>query len=236
MTKFRLYFDKDKETVWLNELAAKGYALISFFAGFYTFEKTEPGEYIYQIDLGEKLFAVTDDYRSFMEETGVEIIDNWGYWVFLRKKAAEGEFELYTDVDSQIEHYTKIRNMFKVVSIIELICFIVEIICFHQSNEPALIFCVILIGVLAFVCIKATFKTNRTIAELKERKGETVSLSKGNGPAPLLTCGLLLNTCALLMDNPALDPYKMIIHIVAIVFMIVGAVQTNNQQKIIDEM
>ena len=51
MTKFRLYFDKDKETVWLNELAAKGYALISFFAGFYTFEKTEPGEYIYQIDL-----------------------------------------------------------------------------------------------------------------------------------------------------------------------------------------
>ena len=132
MTKFRLYFDKDKETVWLNELAAKGYALISFFAGFYTFEKTEPGEYIYQIDLGEKLFAVTDDYRSFMEETGVEIIDNWGYWVFLRKKAAEGEFELYTDVDSQIEHYTKIRNMFKVVSIIELICFIVEIICFHQ--------------------------------------------------------------------------------------------------------
>ena len=104
-----------------------------------------------------------------MEETGVEIIDNWGYWVFLRKKAAEGEFELYTDVDSQIEHYTKIRNMFKVVSIIELICFIVEIICFHQSNEPVLIFCVILIGVLVFVCIKATFKTNRTIAELKER-------------------------------------------------------------------
>lgn len=236
MTKFRLYFDKDKETVWLNELAAKGYALTSFFAGFYTFEKTEPGEYIYQIDLGEKLFAVTDDYRSFMEETGVEIVDNWGYWVFLRKKAAEGEFELYTDVDSQIEHYTKIRNMFKVVSIIELICFIVEIICCIQSNEPALIFCVILIGVLAFVCIKATFRTNRTIAQLKERKGETVNLPGESSPSPLLTSGLLLNSCALIISNPALDPYKIIIHIVAIVLMIIGIVQTSNRLKIEKEM
>ena len=231
MTKFRLYFDKDKETVWLNEMAAKGYALFGFFAGFYTFEKTEPGEYIYQIDLGEKLFAVTDDYRGFMEETGVEIVDTWGYWIFLRKKAADGEFELYTDVDSQIEHYTKIRNMFKVVSIIELICFIVEVICFDQSNEPALIFCVILIGILAFVCIKATFKTNRTIAELKERKGETVNLSKRNGPSPILTSGLFLSSCALLMDNPALETYKTIIQIVAIALMLIGLAHTGNQWK-----
>lgn len=25
MIKFRLYFDKDAETIWLNELAAKGW-------------------------------------------------------------------------------------------------------------------------------------------------------------------------------------------------------------------
>ena len=36
MTKFRLYLDKDKETTWINEMAAKGYALKKFFAGFYT--------------------------------------------------------------------------------------------------------------------------------------------------------------------------------------------------------
>lgn len=28
MIKFRLYFDKDAETIWLNELAAKGWAMI----------------------------------------------------------------------------------------------------------------------------------------------------------------------------------------------------------------
>ena len=38
MTKFRLYLDKDKETAWLNEMAAQGYALTGFYAGFYKFE------------------------------------------------------------------------------------------------------------------------------------------------------------------------------------------------------
>lgn len=231
MTKFRIYFDKDKETVWLNDLAKKGYALTGFFAGFYQFEKTEPGKYIYQIDLGDKFFDVSEGYREFMEETDVEIVQTWGYWIFLRKKAADGAFELYTDVDSQIEHYTKIRNMFKIISIIELICFVIEVICYNQTDHPLLLFFVLLIGVLAFVLIKATFHTNRIIAELKERKGENVNLPNSNGPSPLLTSCLLLNAGSLIMDNPSLELYKIMVQIVAIILMIVGLVQTGIQWK-----
>ena len=68
MIKFKLYFDKDAETAWLNEMCAQGWAMQSFFAGFYTFEKCEPGEYIYQIDFGSKMFAIDPNYREFMEE------------------------------------------------------------------------------------------------------------------------------------------------------------------------
>lgn len=114
MIKFRLYFDKDKETDWINKMSEEGYAMTGFFAGFYWFEKCEPGKYVYQIDFGEKLFAVSNNYREFMQETGIEIVQTWGYWIILRKLASEGEFQLYTDVDSSIEHYTKIRTMFKV--------------------------------------------------------------------------------------------------------------------------
>ena len=49
MIRFRLYYDKDKETEWLNEMAADGWALKSFFAGFYKFEPCEKGEYIRSI-------------------------------------------------------------------------------------------------------------------------------------------------------------------------------------------
>ena len=34
MIKFKLYFDKDKETQWLNEMSQKGWAMTGFFAGF----------------------------------------------------------------------------------------------------------------------------------------------------------------------------------------------------------
>ena len=51
----------------------------------------------------------------------MEIVVLWGFWIILRKRAEDGPFELYTDVDSKIEHYRKIRRMFKVVTVIELL-------------------------------------------------------------------------------------------------------------------
>ncbi|MFQ8631802.1 MAG: DUF2812 domain-containing protein, partial [Intestinibacter bartlettii] len=50
MIKYRYYIDNQKEQDWLNNLTKKGWALKSFFLGFYKFEKCEPGEYEYQID------------------------------------------------------------------------------------------------------------------------------------------------------------------------------------------
>ena len=53
MKRFRMYYDKDAEEVWLNEMCQKGWAMTSFFAGLYTFAPCQPGEYIYQIDMPE---------------------------------------------------------------------------------------------------------------------------------------------------------------------------------------
>ena len=50
MKKFKLYFDKEKEETWLNEMCGKGLAMTKFFLGVYTFAPCEPGAYIYQID------------------------------------------------------------------------------------------------------------------------------------------------------------------------------------------
>ena len=165
MTKFRLYFDKDKETIWLNEMAAKGYALKNFFAGFYQFEDCEPGEYTYQIDIDSKFASVTDDYREFMEENKIEIVCLWGYWNILRKKSADGEFILYTDVDSTIEHYTKILTLFKVVTIIEMLCFLLEAFAAFRGQAVG-IFGMFLAGLFTFVMMHATFSTKRTILNL----------------------------------------------------------------------
>lgn len=54
-----------------------------------------------------------------MSDADIEIVQTWGFWIFLRKLTSKGEFELYSDVDSQIEHYQKIKKMFKIVTIEE---------------------------------------------------------------------------------------------------------------------
>ena len=62
-----------------------------------------------------------------MEDTGVEVIAQWWRWVYLQKKASDGPFEMYTDAESKITQYNKIKNFFKVALVIEIICFFIEL-------------------------------------------------------------------------------------------------------------
>lgn len=232
MIKFRLYFDKDAEAEWLNKMAAEGYAMTGFFAGFYHFEECQPGKYEYQIDFGDKFFSVSEDYREFMRDTGVEIIQNWGYWVILRRLASEGKFELYTDVDSQIEHYSKIRKLFKVVTIVELICFFVELFVGIAENNVAYAWpFLLIIGAFILVMVNVVFKTNKIIAELQERKGEQPSGNIGRNMSALIPVGLLLNSCALLLQESVSHSIKIVIQILAIAFMLIGIYRTARIRK-----
>lgn len=125
MIKFKFTFDKDQEQGWINDLCQQGWAFVSFFAGVCTFVPCEPGEYIYQIDLlpGTGLKASDPEgYREFMEETGVEVVQRWARWVYLRRRAAEGPFEVYTDTQSMIDLYRRIRRMFVWFLGLELCC------------------------------------------------------------------------------------------------------------------
>ncbi len=224
MIKFSLRLDKDKETQWLNEMSKKGYSLTGFFAGFYKFEKCNPGEYVYQVDMTEGFFSVTDDYRAFMQEAGIEIVCCWGFWVILRKKASEGEFALYTDVESTLEHYKKIRKLFKVVTIIELLCFYVEVFAAIQGTLAGYAgMCII--GLLLFGLVNILIKTNKKIGELQERLGQENNFRRR--PANIvLASGLLLNGCIQLTKEYLPEPAFIGMSIVAIILMLAGIYQT----------
>lgn len=227
MKKFRLYFDKDKETAWLNEMAAQGYALTSFFAGIYAFDTCAPNKYTYQVDFCDKFGNVSEDYREFMKDNDIEIVQIWGFWIFLRKRNADGPFELYTDIDSSIEHYTKIRNMLKGASILMIFCFLLE--CYAVSQAPSLFPLLLIVGAMTYSIMHTAFKTNRIIADLKEQKGESINPS--NGPAPILIIGLLLNSVALISESlPDIIEYPL--RIIAIALIVYGIVKTFSQGNI----
>ena len=232
MIRFRLYFDKDKETAWLNDMSGRGWAMNGFFAGFYRFEKCDPGEYIYQIDFGDEMYHVSDEYRGLMEDIGAEIVTLWGYWIILRKRAADGPFELYTDPESMIEHYTKIRRMFKAVTILELVGLFIEVGCGMAGNMFGWAFAV-LIAALVLVCINAVVRTNEVIAELEEQKSGIVAEKKGGNTLALIiiAIGLLANSFMLLLEGFVSPFISYPVHIFAVVIMAAGIVLAVKEGK-----
>ena len=230
MIRFKLYFDKDKETRWLNDMADQGWAMNGFFAGFYRFEPCEKGKYTYQIDFGNEFFSVSDDYREFMSDSDIEIIQSWGFWVFLRKLSSEGEFQLYTDVDSQIEHYKKIRNMFKAVTVIELICLFIELFSASMTNSPLLWSFVFLILAIIIAFFNITNRTNDIIHELTERK-TGIEEPRSKSISIFLITGLLLNSCVLMIKDSIPSYIVCPIQILVIALMLIGVYQTARKRR-----
>ncbi len=95
-TVFKLFFvwDFEKEERWLNEMAQEGWVLDNTGFSFYTFVRCEPGEYIIRLEMNP-----SSDYRAFVKELGAEYIGGCVNWVYFRRKAELGSFELLSDID-----------------------------------------------------------------------------------------------------------------------------------------
>ncbi|MDE5414339.1 DUF2812 domain-containing protein [Alkalihalobacterium chitinilyticum] len=121
--KKKIFIDYEKEEKWLNEMAAKGLHLVNYSFPTYFFEKGEPGEYCYRIQLLDNLpnHDESKEYIEFMEENEVEYIASSMRWVYFRKKATDGPFEIFSDYKSKIKHYSNIVAFMSIFIFINLI-------------------------------------------------------------------------------------------------------------------
>ena len=103
-------WDFDREEQWLNDMAAQGLALVDVGFCRYEFEECLPGEYQIRLELLENQMKHDESrqYIRFLEETGVEQVGNYFRWAYFRKKAADGPFDLYSDLASRIKHLKRI--------------------------------------------------------------------------------------------------------------------------------
>jgi len=111
-TVHRIFFawDFEKEEKWLNDMSAKGWQLCGVGLCTYVFEKSEAGAYIHSLGLLDKRPTHTDskDYIRFLEDTGAEYVGSMSNWVYFRKKAGNGDFELLSDMHSRIRHVNRV--------------------------------------------------------------------------------------------------------------------------------
>jgi hypothetical protein len=104
-----IFADIEREEAWLNEMAQKGFNFQDVFLARYTFTECKPQEYNYRIELLEHSpsHPLSRQYLRFLEETGVECVTTSGRWAYFRKKATDGPFDLYSDLEAKIRHYKR---------------------------------------------------------------------------------------------------------------------------------
>ena len=115
--KWFFVWDFDKEEQWINEMALAGWVLDSVGWCRYTFRACEPGEYTVRLEM----HGYDAQYVEFMEQTGAEYVGRVLQWLFFRKKADEGPFDIFSDIDSRVSHLNKVSMLLIALSMMNLI-------------------------------------------------------------------------------------------------------------------
>lgn len=117
MHKWFWVWEFDKEEAWLNEMANTGWVLDRVGFCKYTFVKSEPEEYTVRLEMHDH----DQGYIDFVEETGAEYVGRMARWIYFRKRTENGRFEIFSDIDSRIQHLDRIGKMLTIVGIANLL-------------------------------------------------------------------------------------------------------------------
>lgn len=110
-------WDFDKEERWLNTMAQQGWVLDRVGYCRYEFVRCEPGEYIVRLEMR----AHDEGYLSFMADTGAEYVGRMAKWIYFRRKAEYGPFDIFSDLDSRLAHLKKISRMLRLLGFANLL-------------------------------------------------------------------------------------------------------------------
>jgi hypothetical protein len=130
ITRTKLWGTDESFAAWLNEYSAKGWQLS--WAGFvrYRFTKGAPGEYVYRYHCVAGPYGSPEraDYLRLLAGMGAEVVRVFedparrqGYAI-LRRPAALGDFELESDVTSQMSYTRRLGRHYIVALAVCAVC------------------------------------------------------------------------------------------------------------------
>ena len=162
----------EKEEKWLDEMSQQGWALDKVGWCRYEFVQCEPGEYITRLEMLDEHTdtAKSKEYIDFVESTGAEYIGHVVKWVYFRKRAAEGSFDLYSDIDSRIKHVQRIVRFLAVFLCINgLNTF--NMVNLSQQTPPTLkAFCITLVITADALLIHGLYKLSNMKKRLEKER------------------------------------------------------------------
>ena len=99
---------------YLNKMSHESWQCCEIVRDELRFVRGEQDEYIYRVQyFYESRDGEKKDYLRTLGETGAALVGEYGEVLILRKKTADGAFELYSDLDSKIAALEKRRSHYR---------------------------------------------------------------------------------------------------------------------------
>ena len=160
----------DKEEAWLNDMAAKGKALVSARYATYEFEDCAPGEYAVRLEMlaQEPTSEEGKAYIEFVESTGAEYVGKVTKWVYFRKKTADGPFELHGDNATRIKHLNGIIRLLAPLGVINAAMGVYNLCVGTGFNSPVNVLCSGLSAAVTVLLVFGLIKLNEKKKQLEK--------------------------------------------------------------------
>jgi len=172
--RYVFFPDYDKIEAWVNEKSSRGLQLVRIGWWGYHFEIGEVNEYIYRLDVLRSSRKSTDsqNYLRFLQDTGIEIVPCKGMWgrsVWLKRKPINGNFDLYSDIETKIEYYRRLSKMAKTSILLITAAVLFEWVFKLQLNDWDLTTLPYLFGIFVMISLTCTYINIKTkIRRLKK--------------------------------------------------------------------
>jgi len=108
--KWFMAWNDDKEEIFLEDMAAKGFELLNIGYGKYTFKEGTPKKIKYQLDFKGLTKMPEQEYLQIYEDAGWEHIHRLGSWYYFAKEYDEEtpDISIFNDNKSRLEKYRRI--------------------------------------------------------------------------------------------------------------------------------
>lgn len=159
-----------EEERWLNDMAAKGKALVSARYFTYEFDDSSPGEYAVRLEMLENSPSSHEgqQYIEFVESTGAEYVGRVMKWVYFRKKTADGAFELHGDNATRIKHLNGILRLCKALMAINVGCGMYNLCIGIGLNSVVNVLCAGASAAVAWLLYRGLTKLNEKKKQLEQ--------------------------------------------------------------------
>ena len=169
MTKFKYFFDFEKEEKWLMDMASQGHCLKKAGRFYYTFEPAQSEDATIRVDY--RYFTWDDDYMAYLtmfEDNGWKHIagkKRSGFQYFKRNPDCEDE-HIYSDPQSRAERYSRMTRVGVVGSL-----FLLWLVLFGNADWMQAVWIYVLM--IAIAAITITWEVTREI-KIRQLKKKTL--------------------------------------------------------------